>query len=1273
VSVRARLQPFLPRLTLDWLADDPSRTWRAVDGSMVFVDISGFTKLSEKLAKAGKVGAEQMADAINHCFTELLAVAYEENGSLLKFGGDALLLLFEGGEAQEHVGRAVRAAAGMRKRLREVGKIETERGTVGLRMSVGVHTGTFHFFLVGESHRELLIAGPGASGVVEMEGTADAGEIVVSTAIASMLPRRCVGAPKGPGFLLRSAPVGEPPGLVAVIPSVEDDLIRGCVPVATREQLLAGTSDPEHRQASVAFLHFDGTDELLMGEGPDVVAEALHELVRDVQAAVDELQVCFLSTDVDHDGGKIILTAGVPRAVGEDEERMLLALRKIADRERRLPLRIGVNHGPLFSGDIGPTYRRTYTVMGDTVNLAARVMSKAPPGDVYATETVLDRSATRFEVTEIEPFMVKGKAKPVHAWAVGAAVGSRAREEVQARRLSLVGRDAEVQVLQELAERARQGEGQLVEIVGEPGIGKSRLLEELAERASDLRLLHATAEAYTSSTPYATWRELLRELLDVGWEDPDEIVEQRLRAVIQARDPDLLPWLPLLANAVDIDVPSTPEVDEIAAEFRRPKLHEVMSRFLRVALGSPTLIQIEDGHLMDPASAELLGSLTTGLEGRAWLIAVARRESGSAFSAQEGDHVRKLEMSPLSAEATREMVLAATESAPLLPHDEQLVAERSGGNPQFLLDLVRAMEAGSMLPDSVEAAATARIDSLSPSDRALVRRASVFGVSFHPRHIGDVLDAGGSPPEAETWERLGEFFEDDGDGFLRFRRAVVRDAAYEGLPFRTRRSLHRSVAERVESEAADEDEVADVLSLHFFLAADHERAYRYAGKAADRAASRFAVEEAAHLYQRAIDASRRLQDDRSSEVVQLYVRLIDVLRDAGDFRRAADACSVARRYCGPDRVTEAGLLLRRSRMEARLGGYSRALWWATRARTVLADTEGREARSMEARVASFYAVVLERMGRVTECARWGTRAAEEAEAAGDRRALAEAYDTLDTLNLDLGRPTGEHWRRASQIFEELGDLKEQVRILSNSGVGSYAEGRWDEAMSLYERSREVGLRIGDVVGSAADLMNLSEILLERGSIGEAERHLRESLRVMRASGDGYFIAACLCYLGRATARSGRPKEALELYAEAEAAYAAIGAPDDVVEVKVRAAECHAMLQDPDAALALLEDAESGLGQDNMWMPLLRRIRGYALAQKGEPVAARAEFEQSLALARARGAPFEIAEAIIPLVRMGVAPDGVRHADLAEEANAILQRLGVAALTSVPLVAASNGG
>ncbi|MGH2728176.1 MAG: adenylate/guanylate cyclase domain-containing protein, partial [Actinomycetota bacterium] len=235
------LRPYLPRILIQWLAEDPEGTHRRIDGSIAFVDISGFTRLSERLARRGKVGAEELADAIGTCFARLLGVAYGNGGGLIKFGGDALLLLFTG---PDHPVKAARAAVGMRRALREIGSISSAAGRVRLRMSVGVHSGSFDFFLTGASHRELIITGPAASETVLMESTADAGEIVVSSATAAALPPGVVGDAKGPGFLLRK----EPGGISAARPDPEssvgvDELLMA-IPAAIREQVLAGLNEP---------------------------------------------------------------------------------------------------------------------------------------------------------------------------------------------------------------------------------------------------------------------------------------------------------------------------------------------------------------------------------------------------------------------------------------------------------------------------------------------------------------------------------------------------------------------------------------------------------------------------------------------------------------------------------------------------------------------------------------------------------------------------------------------------------------------------------------------------------------------------------------------------------------------------------------------------------------------------------------------------------------------------------------------------------------------
>src|SRR5689334_18384023 len=194
------LTAYLPRMAAEWELDTPNSRWRELDATCCFVDISGFTALSERLARRGRIGAEELTEVLNHVFGRMLDIAYAKGGSLLKFGGDALLLLFSN---DDHAVLAAQAAVAMRAALREARTLPTSVGRLNLRMSTGIHSGTFHYFRVGESHRELIVAGPAASTTTRMEAVADAGEIVVSEATAARLPARACGESKGDGRLLR--------------------------------------------------------------------------------------------------------------------------------------------------------------------------------------------------------------------------------------------------------------------------------------------------------------------------------------------------------------------------------------------------------------------------------------------------------------------------------------------------------------------------------------------------------------------------------------------------------------------------------------------------------------------------------------------------------------------------------------------------------------------------------------------------------------------------------------------------------------------------------------------------------------------------------------------------------------------------------------------------------------------------------------------------------------------------------------------------------------
>jgi class 3 adenylate cyclase/tetratricopeptide (TPR) repeat protein len=1264
-SPAERLVPYVPLVVLEWLRSSPDALGREIDGTLAFVDISGFTSMSERLARLGKAGAEELTEAMNATFGHLLAIAYEFGGGLLKFGGDALLVFYSG---PEHAARACAAAHRMRRSLREHGRLTTSAGNATLRMHVGLHSGPCHFVLAGTRHRELIITGPGATSTVEMERAAETGEIVVSAATAATLPKRSLGEPRAEGFLLASEPPATPQPNVGPLPDIEGLDLESCVPEPIRQHLTTGSVEPEHRQATVAFIRFEGTDELLEAEGADALATAVDEIVSCAQEAAAEHKVCFLESDIDADGGRIILVAGAPLTAGDDEERMLRTTRAIVDAGCRLPVRIGVNRGAVFAGEVGSQVRRSYTILGDTAALAARLVARAGAGEILTTPDLLERSNTLFESVELEPFQAKGKAQLVVAHSVGSVGGTR---EAPRQELPLVGRQRELAILAASVAPARMGYGTFVELVGDAGIGKSRIAQELRVQCEGMRVVAATCNQYESATPYSVFGGVLRSLLEV---DSAAALRDRVAAV----DSELVPWLPLLAVPLDIQTEMTPEVEALDASFRRARLNGVVAVLLSKLLAGPTLLLLEDVHWMDEASCDLLRHLGEQAASWPWLTCVTRRPTGEGFVAAQGTPpvaAMTIQLEPLQPADARQLV-AATASG-LMPAEIDAITERAGGNPLFLQELVTAGsrdEDLDELPESVVGLVTARIDKLAPAERTLLRWASVLGASFSGAVIEQVLE--GDPAAsvaAETWDKLTEFVERDPytPGGFRFRHAVFRDAAYEGLSFRRRRDLHLRIGEVYEAKASSDEEYVELLSLHFHRAQSWERAWRYSLAAGKRAQEKFANVEAADFYRHALDAARHLAELEPREIAQIWELLGDVSELAGRYTDAAEAYRNARRRA-PDAEHEPRLLLKEGVIRERLGTYSEALRWYRRGLTAVEQvTDERERTRQRVELSLAYAGVRFRQGEFFHCIEWSRRAVDDAQTIDDLAGLAHAYYLLHIGYMSLGAPEREAFRGlALPIYEELGDLPGQANVLNNLGIDAYYEGRWADALDLYERSRQARERIGDIIGAATIVNNSAEILSDRGELEEAERGFQEAKAVCTSAGYRFIATLATSNLGRAAARGGRFDEAQLMLDDAHDAFREMKASAFVLETEARLAEVDVLAGRHAKALERLTstlDEASTTGAQPVLLTLLHRLRGYALVQAGDAALAEAAFELSASIALSADAQYELALTREAQSRRADAAGDSTLADrLGAESGEILERLGVVSTPVVPL-------
>lgn len=1212
------LRRHIPQLAIEWALDEPGRLWKAIDGTLCFADISGFTALSERLSRRGRIGGEELVETLSRVFGGMLESARERDGMLLKFGGDALLFLFRG---KDHALRAASSAVEMRQALRRAREIPTSVGPLNLSMSVGLHSGRIHFFLVGSTHRELVLAGPDASMAATIESAAHAGEVGVSPATAALLPAAALRRRADGLLLLRWRKPRSPRHDPRPESDADEETLRGLFPRALGAVLARGAPEPEHRVACIAFARFSGTDALLDRKGPDVVADALQATIGTAQQIFETEGVTLLAVDIDHDGGKLFLGSGVPKASEDDEGRMLRALRRLADERTPLPLQIGVNRGHVFAAEVGTPRRAAYSAMGDTTNTAARICAKAPPGEIYAHPAALDHSRTKYAAIPAGPFTFKGKTRPQVVYRVGEERASAASDETDT--FPLVGRRDELAVLTGALDALATGVGGVVSITGAAGFGKSRLLRA-AMKCVDARLpvLQLRAEPYGTTSPYRVFRDPIRSLLGIGQGDA-AARRQQLEAGVLRADRTLLPYLSLLGEVVHVAVEPSPEVAAIEPRFRPDRIADSVIQLLDSARADRRVIVMEDAHWADGASAQLLERLASVCAARSWLMLIARRADEGGFETARG---RQIELGPMPPADVAALINQATVSAPLRPHELDLVVRRASGNPLFAEEIVRAArEVGSFeaVPDSLEATIAARVDALDPEVRRVLRYSTVLGRSFSRRILAELLKAEGLDHSAPTPLQLNDFLVPDGAGELQFRSGLLRKTVYEGLAFRLRVRLHRKVGEAMERLADDPTAKADSLAIHFSTAGDHERTWLYSRLAADRAARAYANADAARLYGMAIDAARKLPDIDDGERMRIWTERGNVCRLAGLFDDALNAYREAYKLAGDDPLARAELLRLRALARDRAGAFTQALRALSSGTRLLANVQTIAAGRARARLASLAAMIRVGQEHYEDAVKQGLAAAAAARQAGEKEALAQALVATGSAELSLGAGGTERMMEALQIYEELGDLSSEAMVRGNIGAGALIEGRWDEALTWFEGAYAAELRAGNHVGAACVASNRGEIYARQGRLDEAEPILREAIRVMRASEFHEGAAYAEIQLGRVLLAQGAARHAEVLLERVVAELNRLGRNSSALEATLVQSLARIQLRQPDAALELIDRAITAAGGASGWLaPQAAESRALALVALGRYDEAETQLAEGIVAARELGLRYE---------------------------------------------------
>ena len=1125
----ADVVPYISPLILQALSAEPDREYpwiEPAEGTLVMIDVSGFTRMSERLAETGKEGSELLNNVLNEYFQLMLDTALANGGSNLKFGGDALLLLFQDAG---HSDRAVSTALEMQRANKKFPAMRIASERIKLRMSVGVHSGTVWSAAVGDPGRRLqhIVFGPDVNGVVAAEAEANAGEILVSEATRAALTGKAETAARGELFqVIRLSGTTPRHFDSADIGAIETKDLVAFLPPPVTWSLGAETqaASAEHRNVVVLFIHVLGLEPTLAVEGPD---EALRELQQYVSVLVEQTERFggfVAANDIYTEGVKFIVLFGAPVATEEDAAnamRLALALQAYVDSSQLgLQHRIGINGGHVFAGDIGATHRREYTVIGDEVNLSARLMSAAKAGQVIVSRKTARLAGSGFELGDLEAVRVKGKTQPIAIQELVAERIGPAADVKTAQHGGLLGRDEEVAILRDLCRDAEGGRAATLAITGEPGIGKSRLLGEflqyLVMRGWDVH--GSQCLPHTSGQPFEPWRQLLQSLFGLKHEDQAADRNERALHWIGAHCAEFAPITSLLNSVLGLSLEEPSEIQALDEEMRRLRLFELITGIVSAAaVRTPIALIIEDVHDADESSIELANWIQDRLTGKTALLCLTYRPS-QAPRLHAGPEMISIALQSLDASASGNLVREALKMPRLSDAVVAAILEKARGNPLFLEEVAytirqsdelrSSLESGAIriaeqlarvVPDRLEGVVMARIDRLDPECREVLRAASVIGTRLEMPDLGVLLGA-----EDGLRRRVDRLLAEDmldavdETGGLAFRHALFQEVAYGTLPFAKRRHMHHTLARHIEETTSDATSAVEVLAHHYDRSGDKGKTLEFSIKAGDKAKGVFANAEAIRHYRR---ASRLVSENGvdAAEGISVEISLGDVLEltgshleALGSYRRALDRC-LGDRTTGrhrrassppdltrltsrpPDLIGSASEICRKvGYVCERQSDYELALAWFEEARKSL--PRGSDERGL---VYIGIAGIHYRSGNLDEAVRWCRRGLRLVEESGDLAETAHAHNLFGVIYRDLGRIALAitHRLHALATYEGLGRLAGQADTLNNLGVDYFSNGQWDESLQSYQASVQIAERIGDVELVAIVHNNLGEVYL----------------------------------------------------------------------------------------------------------------------------------------------------------------------------------------------------
>lgn len=808
------LRKFLPKTLFYFLSSNKDiKKPIYLKGTTIFADISGFTQISEALQKIGREGSEILTKTLNFYFNEIISIIYKNDGDIMRFAGDAITAYFEEKE------KAVKASKEIVNFFKENEIAKTPTGDFSIKIKIGIGSGVHTLIILGDEKLDYAFLGSPVDWAAEAEHQAEPGEILIS--------QKCENLRDFEIFSFKKEK------------EVEIELLKKFINPVLYEKISSGFSEllNEHRKVAVMFLSFKGLESYY----DEKSLKRVNDFYIKVREKVEEYEGFLNKVDFGDKGSKFLITFGAPISHEDDPDRAVILSKEIEEisRKENLKVSIGINFGVIFSGIIGNEQRCEYTVMGDNVNLAARLMQFAKEGEIILSESI-SKQAKAFSFEKIKEVQVKGKKEPVSIFKISSRKDEKKEE-------FFYGRKKE---LEEVLNSIKEGKN-LFLISGEAGIGKTSFFNKIAENLKNYKIYYFKGQEIFKEIPYFSIKKQIKEIVEGENLNIFEILKEK----------ELEEFAFVLYDFLDIEHNfKRVEIEENTKKAVLQKEILILVNFLK-----NKIICIDNFQWVDLESLKILKNLFENIEEKSNIFFIVGREIQGQFL--ELENSKAINLKQLS-EKEIYGFLCNFLKIKEIPEKSFKNLTRIGGNPLFLKEAVlnliekkvieRDEKSGALIFDetkefelpTIENLIISKLDKLPIEEQHTIKFLSVFGDTIPKGILGFLSGLNIKENVLKKLSEKKEFIFEEKE-YLIFNQNIERKTIYESLDFAQRKEIHKKVADAyLKFLPEDYPERDSILSFHFIEAGAVEEGKNIIKRAGEKAYNSFAYSTSYNLFSR---------------------------------------------------------------------------------------------------------------------------------------------------------------------------------------------------------------------------------------------------------------------------------------------------------------------------------------------------------------------------------------------------------------------------------------